>query len=474
MFNIFSNLKRKKSDGTITISELLKKIKSENINVTFCRSFLKKGTQQYDEYKVNNIEAISANCFNSINYRNAKYFKSSGFIYVDIDNFESKKAAIEYRERIVNNLPFVYACWLSISEKGLSILVKVNKCNQPLYIKIYQKLIELNVLPGLDTRVIDYKRLCCISQDSNIYVNDNAIPFDNLYQIHPDYLNWKTVIPDSEFENINTPAIYPDGKEYLEINLFKFRANKIENGYRTSTLGAISLQLIYLNPNAEFQQLLNGLKQFNKNYCKEPLTDKEVFNILNANFKKKDSIEISKYLKKKQVFFHRNCQLLKPERLKVINQLKRELKTDLIKDTIQVLQNQGLNPSIQIISEYTGIKEKTLRNHYSEICTFSQVYNISDSNNIVQSGKGANSKTTELIYSALEDLQNGEKITQERVAEYTGLSLRTVKSYWLPAFKDLVRTYNKNLRPEPVEQIKGEQVPSGICLNYHFLHMPLK
>lgn len=63
------------------------------------------------------------------------------------------------------------------------------------------------------------------------------------------------------------------------------------------------------------------------------------------------------------------------------------------------------------------------------------------------------------IYEALEDLQDGvNKITQQRVSEYTGISVRTIKRNWLNSFKLLVSDYNRSLAdnhqplPEPAEQ----------------------
>ena len=64
------------------------------------------------------------------------------------------------------------------------------------------------------------------------------------------------------------------------------------------------------------------------------------------------------------------------------------------------------------------------------------------------------------IYEALEDLQDGNKITQQRVADYTGLSIITVKRNWLESFKELVKEYNQSLKIVQPERSNTEIIPA--------------
>jgi hypothetical protein len=80
------------------------------------------------------------------------------------------------------------------------------------------------------------------------------------------YVNYRATLPDHEFENVNTPVIYPQGKQVLDIDLQSLMKFKIPIGKRNSTLGALTMQLIEKNRTATRKQLLNASLYLNK-YC---------------------------------------------------------------------------------------------------------------------------------------------------------------------------------------------------------------
>lgn len=479
MFNLFNCLTGDDyySGKTITFNQLIDLIRQPNAVVDLARSF-GKGSPEYDQIKKSNLPVIFANGYNSNNTRSTKsYFKSTGYIYLDFD-FDSVEECEQYRlQLLISNYQFVSACWKSLSGIGLSILVRVNpdKCNKYQFLNYWDKLNE--IFNGeLDKRTRDYYRLLVIASDKNVYVNPNAVELDTIYQIEYSYgLNYRTVIPLSEFESLDKPVVVPDGLDVLQLDFFKYRIKKVSIGKRTSTIGAISMQLIVLNPDAPRKQLLNALLSFNRNYCIKPLTDKEVINILNANLNKSlpELIELTnKYRVKKYVFFHPSSKIPKPIKDKIRGEEMSKLKANLVNNTVDLLIQLNDKITVNQIAEYIGCSLPTvykylnnelrdkINNHNNGTFLNSYIYTLKG-NNMRQIEKVPNSPT-ELqvrIYEALEDLQDGvNKITQQRVSEYTGISVRTIKRNWLESFKSLVSDYNKSLAdnhqplPEPAEQ----------------------
>jgi hypothetical protein len=456
---------------TITFDQLVEIIKTPNPLVQEARDFGKK-SDVYDQIKKTKIPVVFGNGYNPQNERSTKrYFYSTGYIYLDFD-FDTVDEAFSYKTRILTTQQqFIAACWLSLSGKGLSVLVKVNpkKCNKYQYLKYWNKLNEL-FNNELDPRTKDYYRVLCLSYDPDIFVNPSAIEFNTLHPIeYEDGLNYATQIPLAQFENIDKPVVIENGLDVLKVDFFKYRNNKVSAGHRTSTIGAISMQLIYLNPEATKKQLFNALLSFNNHYCEKPLSEKEVNNILKANLKKK-VLDVNKYMKKKYIFFHPETKMPKSLKDRIRGEEMKKLQTKAITNCIDILINE-VKPNkitIELIAEYVGISKTTVYNYltpelkskierYHQNDTFSicciytpPVYNMQQMEKV--SSVSNHSKTEIVIYEALEDLQdNVNKITQNRVAEYTGLSLPTIKRNWLPSFKDLAKGYNNGLvKREPL------------------------
>jgi hypothetical protein len=477
-FNVYPSLKGKQTGQTISFEELVKKIKSPNQVIALAREH-GKGSLQYDELKLNNLEFIYPNLWSHTNLNNPKYSYGTGYVYLDID-LASKEEAIKYRNELTNIHPYIYACWLSLSEKGLGILVKVENGGQYYFEQYWRKLNDL--IKEVDASTKNYNRKCIISHDPSIYVNKDVCSLDSIFKFESNSVKYCTQIPVLEFDNINTPVIYPEGKEVLEINLFKYKKSKIANGYRNKTIGRIGSMLIALNPDADYHQLLNALLSINKNYCTTPLTDKEVINSLKANIKKynEGTLDFSGYYTTKRIFWHPECRLNRKERIStgrtLLSEARLKQREELILDTIQVLRKKSLPTTINRISEFTTIKKSTLyitvskskkvqnELHFFQLDQYNPIgYNMSQMEKVqmevrlvnrflenphnIGDVKNNSTLSHQCIYEALEDLQdNMTKITQRRVANHTGLSLRTVKTYWTESFKDLVKEYNDSLK----------------------------
>ncbi|HCW06090.1 MAG TPA: hypothetical protein DGG95_01850 [Cytophagales bacterium] len=477
-FNVFPCIITKQVGRTISFDELVQKIKSNNPVVDLARQH-GKGSLVYDELKLNNLEFFYPNLWSSTNLHNPKYSYGTGYVYLDVD-LSNKGEAIKYRSELTNLHPYIFASWLSLSEKGLGILVKVENGGKFYFEQYWKKLNEL--ISGVDPQTKNYNRKCVISYDPDIYINKDACTLDSYFTFEKNSIRYSTIISNDEFENINTPVIYPEGKDVLEINLFKYKKSKIDIGHRNKTMGCIGSILIALNPLADYHQLFNALQSINKNYCSVPLTEKEVGNSLKANIRKykKGDLDVSGYYTKKFIFWHPECRLNRNERISIGRRLLAEsrfnLREKLILDTIKVLNDQSIPVNSNAITEYTLMKKTTFYDivnkskkvqnelHYfhskqyiplgNNMCQKEKVQSdctILIANNTNQAGQNVNGKslsdTYQRIYEALEELQTyQDKINQQRVSKSTGLSLRTIKTYWTPSFKDLVKEYNDSFK----------------------------
>lgn len=429
MFKLIQSLNANRSHfETITIDLLIEKIKSPSIAVENARAAGKKiNRTAYDQIKQTTIEAYHPNELDGV---------STGFIYLDVDDFDSTEDAVAYRQQIINKFPdLITLCWLSVSNLGLSILIKVENLTKSNYNEYWDVLNQLFDCK-LDKNSRGFSKVNCISFDPSVYINLDSISFEefkggavvgyfplnlitnyctppdeletnnshNNQPLHPPLISirYQTGLDDSAFQNINTPVIIPEGMKILRINARYFLKNRIKVGNRNKVLSALSMQLIVLNPlPAGYSekvlrgQLLNALLHINKNYVVEPLTKDEVIKIFNPNYKKykqQGYLDVNKYLNETRfVFWHSECQIPAYDRvsigLKLLNTSRRrgkEYNQQLIHDAIEMLQD-GNNPiTRRTIMEVTGLKEDSVKRYWKPFKAIIDEYNTTISGNPVK------------------------------------------------------------------------------------------
>ena len=110
--------------------------------------------------------------------RKLEYFKEySGFIILDIDKLSTEK--LIKTKQAVSKSPFCYACFVSPSGNGLKILVKVSsdKDNHKSAFLQLQSHFEKLLNVEIDKSGKDITRLCFVSYDPEIYINEKADVF---------------------------------------------------------------------------------------------------------------------------------------------------------------------------------------------------------------------------------------------------------------------------------------------------------
>jgi KaiC/GvpD/RAD55 family RecA-like ATPase len=128
----------------------------------------------------------------------SKIIKYSGMVILDIDNIDEvviMKLKSQFKED-----PYVYAAFTSPSGKGIKILVKVN--NGPEHHKSaflhLQKVFEDKYCMKIDDSGKDVCRLCFVSFDPNMYLNEGS----SVFEVDIRYGEVKSYVQPAALENV--------------------------------------------------------------------------------------------------------------------------------------------------------------------------------------------------------------------------------------------------------------------------------
>jgi hypothetical protein len=359
--NTQKNVSTKEINNKIDISELFNMIKNGTDDyddyITSARLF-GKGHTMYDNIKINYLPAFIPNFLFNNQLNNNNIIQSTGIYYLDIDNIALEDLSI-IKNNIIGN-EIVFANWYSLSNKGLSILIKVenlttNNYNQfAQYFKLlFNKSEDLNKYE-LDKNTFKTTQKIVLSRDEEIYINDNCkiISYKEVQNFLKE--NSKSEIKNkvhlgsliSEKNNIgklnipSPPPQYPspintsnkirlnnsqdfieDDEQYVVykngvevIQFFHPKGLRIKEGNRANTLFIYAVKLILLNPDVDSKIILKYLRVIKNKHCEnaETITEIELKNILQSAYNNANPKKIKKKLKK--VIFNEKSGLTKKEK----------------------------------------------------------------------------------------------------------------------------------------------------------------
>lgn len=239
------------------------------------------------------------------------------------------------------------------------------------------------------------------------------LEFIVLMNTFPNQLDWSTRLDEIYFKDdpqkpISTDTIEGlDGMEVCEIVLP--RGHVIKEHFRAKTLGSISMKLIFNNPFCHIDYLIKEVMRINNYYCENPHPemcpkpdDTEVRKIVWDNYRKflKGDLDFSKVIRKNR-------------------------KNKLSKKYVFWSRN------------YKRINTNTTR------LEATRTYH-----------EGRNTKNLKLLNEAIQVLQDGKKLTQKRIAEYMGVSTRTMRRYMTKEYKELYQKYNITLALNKRKDVK--------------------
>jgi len=152
-------------------------------NVLYCLERIRSGKSKdivdqlrkmSDADYAKNKSRLPGTCFNGkFRSRSASgLIEHSGLIILDFDKFESSEEAYSFKNSILSD-EFVFSTWISPSEKGVKVLVKIP--NDPKNHKAYFESLEKYYnSPNWDQSGSDVSRFCFESYDPDIYINHES------------------------------------------------------------------------------------------------------------------------------------------------------------------------------------------------------------------------------------------------------------------------------------------------------------
>ncbi|MDV3566027.1 hypothetical protein CMU71_03850 [Elizabethkingia anophelis] len=359
------------------------------------RSLDRKSTE-YGEIKRNRLPAISVGFSFSNNYiigENIDY--PTGYLYLDVDG------AIETDFEI--NTAYVCAYWRSLSNTGMSLVVKVEGLTPYNLKTATTEIARLLDIPH-DTQAVSIDRLTVLPYDPNAYYNDNTdiIPISEILPINDTVTPLQT---EKSTHSNNIKESISLGYDYNGYNLRFNNLNELlksydieydENGFydlgkdnklryaqvfvpfkpvnvgaREAVLKSITYQLLALNKDAPESLLLKYLHSVNYKAMNPPLEDREVKITFDKTYHKIKGI-IPIFNAERRFLYDPYRDLSAREKRQLnLKQIHKDTVTRTTKELLDIMtawdDKQYGKMTIKKITEVSGKNKKTVQKYYSEL-----------------------------------------------------------------------------------------------------------
>lgn len=346
-----------------------------------------KGTDEYNNIK-RSLPAVTWN-FEINGRRNDKSaVKSTGVIYVDQD-FKTKEEAITAKERFASN-KYVIATWLSLSELGVGALVRVDNINIMNFTDAYCNIcLDLDIEYDKGAAKISQPNI--LSYDPNIYINLDAEVYiyppeiraiERINELSPDDFVNKDVETPIDFKNntlkfvteldeYSDDIVYvPEGKKYIAA-FWPFTGigtpKKVIEGNRNKHMSVFVNNLVILNPNATYNNILPIVNSINQAHCIPSLSQNDINKIINSKINNRKNlvpygVKTKKYWvrpnysgNKRKLFMHKQNEIRKDS---TITKIETWIGEELYNRTEKVTQ--------QVVSNETGLSIATIKRYWNQ------------------------------------------------------------------------------------------------------------
>jgi len=412
--SLCKNLTKSQIIGTDTIDGILLKIKNgyTKQQVELARSY-GKGTPEYDQIKVM-IPTFTPHGEFSGTRKISNLIQLSGFIYLDFDGYTNKQR--------IAQLPFVYACWESLSAQGLGCLVQVDNLTTDNFLSVWNylsnNLKQLQI--ELDSACKDLSRQNVISYDPNLVINTNCTILDAI-RIHASYTSstskqnhyctlstgilptyssaTSTINPNLDFESSTTvndvsfgdinishipqeKIVYKTtlsdygGLDYVIIEEgIPFRSaylpKQIKDGDRHKWLCSHIITLIFNNPDISFKRLLNELLGENSLHCCPPMDTSKVISLTKWFFEKHSQGCLFIKAKHKKIWFNPSNTFTRKEKRiivgKEVGALRRKNTLNRIQKAYDELKVNHKRVTQKMVKELSEVSLRTIKKRWAEI-----------------------------------------------------------------------------------------------------------
>jgi len=361
-------------------------------------------------------------------YENIKTYLLKNYAITEIDTSGCNIARACY-------LPFDSNCYFNphslkycLDDKQIEdsiIHIKLNKLRNSLskvilqvgyisYDEHYNNIINLlkkRTEVGLYKNIFNNYRYYNIQQG----VMDTSVPFLEILILKnslPYRLNWNTTIDEHYFKS-NTQkqlnVIDIGCKEGIEVCKVGFKKDHIiKEHYRAKTLSAMTIKLIFNNPFCHPDRLLQVIKLINYRYCEDP----------------------------------HPLQNPKPD-------------DEEVKNIVMGIYNKFIAGELDFSTVINKKNGKTARKY---VFRSRDYVNIDASLTQIEAcrtfQKGKRDLLMANLHEAIITLQDGNKITRDRIADYIGVHQRTLRRHITDDYKKQITDYNKSIKAFPKQSGK--------------------
>ncbi|WP_024566708.1 BT4734/BF3469 family protein [Elizabethkingia anophelis] len=380
-----------------TIEEVVNFIKTpppEHISLVEQARSLNRKSNEYGDIKRNRLPAISVGFSFSNNYIIGENIDSpTGYLYLDVDGITE----IDFDE----NESYVCAYWKSLSNTGISIIIKVDGLTTGNLKTATQEIAKLLNVP-YDTKAVSIDRLTVLSYDPDAMYNSNSITI-NLNELLPpestkpesskvfrDSIyynnsligiqyngnisirnnNLDEVTQDMHFD-YNEKGIHDCGKDKVRY-ISAYLPKNIKEGSREKVLSLYARNIMYLNPNLTKNELFKLVSSANMLRLNNPLPYNEFKIIVEKTYANRLTYRPPEDKAKSKRFFFQDNTLTTVQKtrlsLEVIHDERRQ-KTQEKKDVLsKIFCNWNCHEDGKItpkkIMEQTGFKKTIVYDYF--------------------------------------------------------------------------------------------------------------
>ncbi|EPL7679911.1 BT4734/BF3469 family protein [Elizabethkingia anophelis] len=292
-----------------TIEEVVNFIKTpppEHISLVNEARSLNRKSNEYGNIKRNRLPAISVGFSFSNNYIIGENIDSpTGYLYLDVDGITE----IDFN----GNESYICAYWKSLSNTGISIIVKVDGLTTSNLKTATQEIAKLLNVP-YDTKAVSIDRLTVLSYDPDAVYNSNSITINLNELLPPESTKPKSskIFRDSIYYNNSSIGIQYNGNisirnnnldevtqdmhfDYNEKGIHDCGKDKVryisayipknvKEGSREKALSLYAKNIMFLNPDLTESELFKLVSSANMLRLNTPLPYKEFKSIVDKAY----------------------------------------------------------------------------------------------------------------------------------------------------------------------------------------------
>lgn len=404
MINKINNCKNRAIVSSFNnIEEVVNFIKSppqEHIQYVENARNLERKSKEYNYIKINKLPAITINFNFSNNYISGKnVLNPTGYLYFDVDGMTEQDFEI--------NTTYVCAYWRSLSNTGMTLVVKVDGLAPNNFKEATKEIAKLLDIP-YDEKAVSIDRLTVLSYDPSIYLNSNTEIIPVFQLLSPDLTvsDEKEAAKNTHYNSINNNNIKKLSK--YDCNGYKIRFDNLdeliesknikydENGFydfgkdsklkyakvfvpfttiqsdkRYYILEKIIFQLVALNKKISKKNIYACIKKINNNRMIPPVENKVVEDLLDKIYENIKNIEPNFNEERRFIYDKTKCLTTKEKRILNMKQLGKDKSNKSVGELFKVMKewNYTLHGKITIknLSKIASKNRKTVQKYYKEL-----------------------------------------------------------------------------------------------------------